>query len=92
MPGALDSDILARQDIKDLILITNDRDFGDLIFNQAMPPPLSILYTRMPHRLPDQAANRLIAVLDAGVAHGQMITLTKDGARSKSFPAGAQND
>jgi predicted nuclease of predicted toxin-antitoxin system len=89
--GATDASILQRPDIGSLILITFDRDFGDLIFNQKYPPPLSILYTRLSRAHPDQIAERLLAALDAGVPAGQMITLTKNGERTKPFPAGAHH-
>jgi predicted nuclease of predicted toxin-antitoxin system len=91
MPGISDRDILARPDIGLLILITKDRDFGDLIFNRRLPCPRSVLYTRLPHRAADLTASRLIALLEAGVPAGQMITLTKNGDRAKPFPAGAQH-
>ena len=90
-PGALDPQILARPDIGQLILITNDSDFGDLIFNHGLPTPRTILYTRLPHRAAEQTATRLIALLEAGVSAGQMITLTKNGERTKPFPAGAHH-
>lgn len=90
-PGALDHEILARPDIGAFILVTNDGDFGDLIFNHGMPTPKSILYTRLPHRAAEQTAVRLIALLEAGVPAGQMITLTKNGERTKPFPAGAHH-
>jgi hypothetical protein len=69
----------------------NDSDFGDLIFNHGLPAPKTILYTRLPHRAAQQTAARLIALLEAGVPAGQMITLTKNGARTKPFPPGAHH-
>ena len=60
MPGSLDRDILARADIGQLVLITNDRDFGDLVFRERQPCPRSILYTRLPHRTADLTAMRLM--------------------------------
>ena len=90
-PGASDPAILARPDIDQAILITNDSDFGDLIVNHGLPAPKTILYTRLPHRAAEQTAARLIALLEAGVPAGQMITLTKNGARTKPFPPGAHH-
>lgn len=88
-PGALDAEILARPDIGEFIFITHDRDFGDLAFNKRMPTPRTILYTRIPHREPDLNASLLIALLEAGVPLGQMITITTDGNRIRPFPTGA---
>jgi len=87
--GMPDAQILSRSDIGDLVLITNDRDYGELIFNKGLPRPCSILYSRLPHRLYDLTANRLIACLEGGVAPNQLLTITMDGERAKPFPIGA---
>jgi predicted nuclease of predicted toxin-antitoxin system len=87
----LDRDILQRPDIAALVLVTHDRDFGDLIFNQGLPAPRAVLYSRLPHRASEETADRLIARLEAGGVAGQMITITKDGFRTKPFPIGGLN-
>ncbi|PTS87604.1 hypothetical protein DBR17_05705 [Sphingomonas sp. HMWF008] len=74
-----------------MILLTYDRDFGDLIFNRGLPAPLAILYTRLNRAEPEHIAERVLALLEAGVATGHMITITKDGERLKPFPLGANN-
>jgi predicted nuclease of predicted toxin-antitoxin system len=90
-PGLLDRDILRRPDIAGLILVTHDRDFGDLIFNQGLPAPQAVLYSRLPHRASEETARRLIGLLEAGGVAGQMITITKDGYRTRPFPLGGLN-
>ncbi|WP_326525632.1 DUF5615 family PIN-like protein [Sphingomonas sp.] len=90
-PGATDTNILDRADIAELILITNDRDFGDLIFNKRMPAPFAILYTRTPHRDWEVTAGLLAAELERGVAAGHMTIVTKDGTRRTPFPIGEDN-
>ena len=88
--GAADQDLLGRPDIAGLIFITFDRDFGDLIFNQGFPVPRAILYSRLGRADPRHAADRIVAVIERGVEAGYMITITKDGERSKPFPAGVE--
>ena len=90
-PGTSDVEILARPEIGSLILLTYDRDFGDLIFNRGLPPPRAILYTRLSRAAPGRIADRLLALLEAGIATGHMITITKDGTRAKPFPLGANH-
>jgi predicted nuclease of predicted toxin-antitoxin system len=90
-PGAQDKDILARPDIGSVLLLTYDRDFGDLIFNHGLPAPAAILYTRLNRVEPDVIASRLLSLLEAGVTPGHITTITKDGERLKPFPAGASN-
>jgi predicted nuclease of predicted toxin-antitoxin system len=90
-PGAADANILAKEDIGSLVFITDDRDFGDLIFNRGFPGPAAILYTQLSRVEPDVIAERLLALIEDGVASGHIITITKDGARVKPFPTGAAN-
>jgi predicted nuclease of predicted toxin-antitoxin system len=90
-PGAQDAQILLRADIETLTLITDDRDFGDLIFNKGYPAPYAILYNRLNRAHPDQVAVRLLALLKAGAMAGHIITITKDGERMKPFPFGDAN-
>lgn len=88
-PGASDRDILVRPDIASFVLVTYDRDFGDLIFNHGLPTPAAILYTRLDRADPAYVARRLLELLEAGVPLGQIITITKDGTRSRPFSTGA---
>lgn len=91
MPGRLDPDILARADIGELIFITGDKGFGDWTFNKGLPRPFAILLSRLPHPDWAETADRLIAILERGVASGQMITITKSADRAKPFPLGAHH-
>ena len=90
-PGALDPEILGRPDLGSMIFVTHDRGFGDLIFSKGLPTPYAILYTRLPHRLPNLTADLLIALLERGVSAGQMVTIKRDGSRTKPFPSGASD-
>jgi predicted nuclease of predicted toxin-antitoxin system len=87
--GASDVCILQRSDINMLVLVTNDGDFGELIFHKGFPTPYAILYTRITHRDWKLCSERLIAVINSGVAAGRMITITPTETRSKQFPLGA---
>ena len=89
--GMTDVDILRRADIASTILVTYDRDFGELIFKHGHAAPLAVLYTRLSRAEPDYIADRLIALLAGGIAHGHITSVTKDGERVKPFPSGATN-
>lgn len=89
--GSSDQQILARPDIGSFVFITYDRDFSDLIFNQGFPAPAAILYTRLDRTEPDDIADRIIALIEDGVAMRHMTSITKDGERIKPFPIGATN-
>src|SRR5262245_41123777 len=59
-PGLPDEDVLAIAVAEDRILITNDRDFGNLIFRQGHPHA-GVIYFRL---LLDTTADQKIASLD----------------------------
>ena len=86
--GSLDGAILSRPDISALILITYDRDFGDLIFNRNYPSPRAIIYSRLGRAEPRHLADRILALIERGVADAHMIVITKDEERLKPFPPG----
>jgi len=88
--GAQDSDILSRSDIGDLVLVTLDRDFGDLIYRQGFPSPRAILYSRLSRAKPQAIADRIVELIGRGVAERHITTITARGERTKAFP-GAQN-
>ena len=90
-PGSIDEVILQRPDINDFVFITDDRDFGDLIFNRGYPAPRAILYNRLNRAHPDAIADRLLVQLTAGGIDGFLTTITRDGIRTKPFPAGASH-
>ena len=82
--------MLERGDIGELVLITYDRDFGDLIFNHGFPAPRAILYSRLGRADPRHGAERILRLLD-GLPEHHMITIARDGERMKPFPDGAPN-
>ena len=85
-PGTPDDAILARADIGSWVLLTYDRDFGDLIFHRGMPCPAGIIYSRLERPKPDVLLKRLDALMEAGVIPGQFIVIGPDDERSRSLP------
>jgi predicted nuclease of predicted toxin-antitoxin system len=88
--GAQDEEILFRPDICELVLITLDRDFGDLIYRQGFPAPRAILYSRLSRADPIAIGQRIAALIECGIADNHMTTITAAGERLKAFP-GAEN-
>ena len=85
-PGTPDIKILERTDISEFLLITNDRDFGELVFARGLPAPAAILYTRTPHREWKLTATRLIDIIAGGLARGQFVTIEAANVRFKPLP------
>ncbi len=88
-PGLTDLQILDRADIGELLLITYDRDFGELIFKQKLPKPLAIIYSRLGRAEPRYIADRIVQMLEASLLNDQIHVIKKDGVRSTPFPYGA---
>jgi predicted nuclease of predicted toxin-antitoxin system len=85
-PGAQDEDILSRADIGELVLVTFDRDFGELIYQRGFPTPRAILYSRLSRANPRAIADRLVTLIERGVVENHMTTITVQGERLKAFP------
>jgi len=89
--SAGDPEILRRADVAAAIFITNDRDYGELVFLRGLPPPRAILYTRTPHRDWKLTSDLLITELERGVELGKLTTISAGGVRHKPYPIGASN-
>ena len=85
MPQALDREILARAASEDHILITNDKDFGELVFRSGQAHHGVLLL-----RLRDEsAANRVRVVMSvlekyADRLTGNFVVATERGVRIRS--------
>jgi predicted nuclease of predicted toxin-antitoxin system len=85
-PGTPDDAILARTDIGSWVLLTYDRDFGDLIFNRGMPCPAGIIYSRLERPKPEVLLERLEALIATGVIPGQFVVIDPDHERARQLP------
>jgi len=80
-----DEAILGRPDIADCVLITFDRDFGELIFRKDHPRPAALIYSRLPRLNPEAVAARILAVLHDDDYLQNLIVLSPSGDRRKPF-------
>jgi predicted nuclease of predicted toxin-antitoxin system len=85
-PQALDPDILSRASSEGRILITNDKDFGDLVFRGRKPYP-GVLLLRLRN---ESSANRVRvvkSVLDryADRLPDHFVVATETNVRVRSF-------
>lgn len=84
-PGLPDSDVLAIAVREQRVLITNDRDFGDLIFRQHHPHT-GVIYFRFPlDATADQKIASLHKLLLTHVDHlDKYLTVTPRGVRVRT--------
>ena len=65
--------------------LTYDSDYGDLIFHEGLPPPISIVYVRMDPRDIAAIAQRVVAVLRLFPIDGRMLVVERDRVRTRAF-------
>lgn len=59
-PGISDEQVLRKARSESSIIITFDRDYGELIFKKALPSPKGILYLRFLPAYPEEAGKILL--------------------------------
>jgi len=65
-PGAKDLDILKRAHEESRIILTFDRDYGELIYRQKLSVPAGIVYFRFNPSSPEEPCEILLKILDIG--------------------------
>ena len=77
---------------QDCVLVTCDRDFGELVFKHRQPPPAAIIYIRFEPQNVEEIVPRLMAVLDLDRLRDHMTVIGGDGDRRTTFPVKRAND
>ncbi len=84
-PGAPDDEVVALAVADGRVLITEDKDFGDLAFRQGLHPA-GLIRLALPRELPADKAARLVEVLEAAGEQVQGAILVVEPARVRSRP------
>ena len=61
--GASDSDVLKLAYIERRVILTFDRDYGELIFKHKSTPPMGLIYFRFTPLTPEEPAELLLRLL-----------------------------
>lgn len=87
-PGISDRAVLAMALHQGRVLLSFDRDHGDLIFNQRVPAPHAVVYLRLYPPSPEALAEVLGRVIALGepALTGQFTVGTQDGLRQRRLP------
>jgi predicted nuclease of predicted toxin-antitoxin system len=87
VPGAPDARILALAVEGDRLLLTLDRDYGDLIFHRRHPVPGGVILFRLSGPRPEEDNRRMLEILERGEDWiGRFTTVTETLIRSRNFP------
>jgi predicted nuclease of predicted toxin-antitoxin system len=85
--GAPDVEVLRIAKEQDRVLVTQDRDFGELIYRDLAPVPPGVLFLRLLGS-PEAPANVLINLLKdpSFVFLGRFSVISRDGVRQRALP------
>lgn len=88
MPAASDKQVLEFARAESRWIVTFDRDYGELVFKDGLPPPPAILYLRQEPYPAEVAADLVLAILsEPNLAEGFLVVLSERSVRRKPFPA-----
>jgi predicted nuclease of predicted toxin-antitoxin system len=92
VPGAEDSLVMEYAVVNDCVLVTCDRDFGELVFRYGKRPPPAIVYIRFEPQNVVDILPRLFAVLDFTRLEHHITVIGDEGDRRTAFPRKSAND
>ena len=86
-PGVKDEDILKRAHTERLIILTFDRDYGELIYRHQALPPAGVVYFRFAPATPSEPAEILLNIMDKADLSviGKFTIVEKNRIRQRSL-------
>ncbi|MCU0542381.1 MAG: DUF5615 family PIN-like protein [Oscillatoriaceae cyanobacterium Prado104] len=87
-PGIEDADVLARAADEQLVILTFDRDYGELIYRLRMRSPRGVIYLRFRPHTPEEPASVLLNLLQMeGLQFEERFTVVdRDRIRQRPLP------
>jgi predicted nuclease of predicted toxin-antitoxin system len=87
-PGTKDKFVLLRANAEQRIILTFDRDYGELIYRRRLPAPAGVAYFRFAPSTPKEPAERFIGLLETGhiTLEGQFTVIGRDWIRQRPLP------
>ncbi len=87
MRGATDAQILARAQSELRLLVTQDKDFGELAYRQLLPADCGIILFRLSGINPAADIRRIVEVIESRDDwYGQFAVATDDRVRLRPLP------
>ena len=87
MRGADDEEILARANAEKRLLMTQEKDFGELAFRSRRATPYGVVLFRLGGTTPDQDNRKIIEVLESGTEWaGHFAVVTETQVRLRQLP------
>jgi predicted nuclease of predicted toxin-antitoxin system len=87
-----DEELLALAVREDLIVVTEDSDFSDLVYAQGAPPPPAIIYIRCEPASQPAMVERVLETLASGRLDSHMAVIRPASSRYRPLPVSPSND
>ena len=88
-PGATDEAIVQWARREGRIVVTFDRNYGELVFHRQLPPPAGVLYMRFEPESPTEPAAFIARLKRDGVElEGPFTVVNRDGIRQRPIRKG----
>jgi len=85
-PSLDDISILDRAVRNKGVILTFDRDFGDLIFNHQLPAPRGIVYFRFNPLTSEEPARMLLDLIPDVMLEGNITVIARHNIRQRALP------
>lgn len=87
MPGARDREVLGRAQEEKRLVLTFDKDFGELAYRYGLPATSGVILFRLSGSSPEEDNARALAALESGIDWvGSFSVVTDDRIRVRSLP------
>ncbi|HZG46394.1 MAG TPA: DUF5615 family PIN-like protein [Allosphingosinicella sp.] len=85
-PGAPDETVLLNAVTAEAVLITLDRDFGELIFSKRHQPPRAVVYLRAKDMALGEMIAHTLSALSEPALIGRHVTIDRNHRRTRVLP------
>ncbi len=86
-PGEKDSAVMETAKNEERIIITFDRDYGELIFRRMLPAPAGIIYLRFEPYYPTEAGEIIASMIETtGISFAGKFTVIKSDGHIRQRP------
>jgi predicted nuclease of predicted toxin-antitoxin system len=85
--GAADPEILAQAQAEQRVLVTHDKDFGELAFRCGLPATSGVILFRLSGEDPESDSRRVLDILESNIDWtGNFAVVTDDRVRIRPLP------
>lgn len=86
-PGIDDATVLRTAREQDRVVVTFDRDYGELVYRRGLPSPPAVIYLRFVPRSPEEPASVLQRLFQQGIKIlGYFLVVDRDSFRRRRLP------